>query len=155
MGGEPDAEIIAATLRGARSLARGWIREECEGAALERLARHPCLDTARAYIQGRNAAIDELRTLTGHRRAVKATTVPLDEPYEGGASEVGFDAIEQADMIERWAARQKPRIAEIGRLFAEGCNNREVAARLGVSEGRVTQLVRRHRETCIGQRAMP
>jgi len=138
--------MVTATVAGARSIhAWGWYREEVEQAAVERLVRRPCLTTAVAYRQGRMAALDELRRLTAwrsHGAGVKC--VPLLEVHdraEGDSSE----QVDDADQIERFAARFDARRAQIIRRAAQGVSLQAIAAELGIDASRVSQLLRQVR----------
>lgn len=140
-------EILDAAIAGARSLrVRGWYAEECEAAALERMARRPCLDAALAYLEGRAAALDELRRLSGWRREARAVLVPLD--VETGTVESGYVEVEERVDLDRWleriarTTRLTPREREVLVLAARGYNGRESAAIMRVDPSRIVGLRR-------------
>ena len=146
---------MASAIAGARSVGvRGWIAEECEAAALERLARHwPRIrrDPAKAYAVGRGAALDELRRLTGWRRRTKVAVVPVaPEDIEQAGVEPGFEAVESADVLERKLRRLRPRDQVITLRLASGLTGREVAAGLGVSPSIVSVALRRISQRLAG-----
>lgn len=136
----PDDELTAAAIAGARSVhAWGWYGEECESAALEELVRRPCLTAALAYLRGRGAALDELRRLTHHRRAVPGRPISTDDTFdEPETCDESF--VEIADLIAR--ARLTARERQVVVLAARGLNGREIADVLHVDPSRVTQLAR-------------
>lgn len=144
----PNPDVVRATVAGARSLrVVTWEGEELVGAALERLARRPCESTFEAYRQGRAAAIDELRRLTGGRRyaagraeARRVRSVVLDPERHAGPRP--FDEVEDADAFDRWSARYSSRQRAILRVVAHGGTLDEAARCLRVSPGRVSQLLR-------------
>lgn len=144
--GEVTAELLAATVRGARSLhVRGWYAAECESAALEQLARRPPHDALLAFRQGRLAALDELRRLSGWRRDAHATLVPLTD-HDPGRPEPGYDAVETRMMIAslplgRLTVRERQAFTAV----AAGMNGVEAAALLGLSPSRITLLMRQAR----------
>jgi hypothetical protein len=133
---------MQAALRGARSThVRGWMAEECGSAALEALARHPRATEYEAFRQGRSAALDEFRRLTGWRRNVTARTVwadpdmPVDEP--------GYAAVEDADAESRFdLTRLTVRERQAVRLLVMGFTGREAAAIMGVDPSRIVGLRR-------------
>ncbi len=139
---------MQSALAGARSVrVRGWIAEECEAAALERLARHwPRVrrDPAKAYAVGRGAALDELRRLTGWRRRNRVSLVPLGPDHaEQAAFDPGFELIEAVDELARKLTRLRPRDQLITMRLASGLTGREVANGLGVSPSIVSVALRR------------
>lgn len=149
-------EMMMATLRGARSLrVRGWMREECESAALERICRHPCLSAARAYEQGRAAALDELRRLSGWRRRVVGRTVPIDTNIEVAVEESGFAVIDSLDALARSAPLSPLTIreAQAVRLLADGLTGREAAVAMSVDPSRISTL-RRAASTKVDRRRL-
>lgn len=121
--------------------------EECEAAALERVARHwPRLrrEPATAYAVGRRAALDELRRLTGWRRRHRAAVVPMPaHDLERPAIEAGYDHVDAHDELTRKVARLRPRDQVITLRLAAGFNGREVAGSLGVSPSIVSVALRR------------
>jgi DNA-binding NarL/FixJ family response regulator len=138
----PATEVLDAARAGARSLnVRGWYAEECESAALEGLARRPCLDVGLAYMRGRSAALDELRRLTGWRRDVRARTFCVswdDDPHPSHEDEPDDDSVD----LERLCARLTSRERQVVELVAAGLNGRQIADELGLDPSRVTTLKR-------------
>ena len=145
----PDfSDAMASAIAGARSVGvRGWIAEECEAAALERLARNwPRIrrDPSKAYAVGRGAAVDELRRLTGWRRRTRVAVVPVaPEDMEQSGVEPGFEAVESADVLARKLHRLRPRDQMITLRLASGFTGSEIAAGLGVSPSIVSVALRR------------
>lgn len=142
------SDAMASALAGARSVrVQGWMAEECEAAALERLARHwPRVhrDPSKAYAVGRGAALDELRRLTGWRRRTRMSLVPLaPDDIDQPTVEPGFELVDAADELSRKLGRLRPRDQEITLRLASGCTGREVAAGLGVSPSIVSVALRR------------
>ncbi len=116
---------MASALAGARSVrVQGWMAEECEAAALERLARHwPRVrrDPSKAYAVGRGAALDELRRLTGWRRRTRVSLVPLaPDDLDQPAVEPGFELVDAADELSRKLRRLRPRDQVITLRLAVG-----------------------------------
>ena len=141
-------DAMALALAGARSVrVQGWIAEECEAAALERLARHwPRLrrNPSTAYAVGRSAALDELRRLTGWRRRSRVELLPVaPEDLDRATVEPGFDVVETRDLLERKLRRLRPRDQTITLGLASGATGREVADSLGVSPSIVSIALRR------------
>ena len=145
----PDfTDAMASAIAGARSVGvRGWIAEECEAAALERLARHwPRIrrDPSKAYAVGRGAALDELRRLTGWRRRIRVAIVPVaPEDMEQPGIEPGYEVVEAYDVLARKLKRLRPRDQVITLRLASGSTGREIAAGLGVSPSIVSVALRR------------
>ena len=154
---------MSEALAGARSLRlSGWVAEECEAAALERIARY-WPDDARiedsskvppqppsAFLVGKRAAVDELRRLTRWRRSVRMREVPLEgadngERQDPAWTEPGYDVVELSDQLARGASRLRPRDQLITLALARGLSAREVAAALGVSPSIVSVALRRVR----------
>ena len=115
-------QVIEDTLAGARSLRlTGWVAEECEAAALERIARYwpdgpsdgwfqdrPQGRTA--FLMGKRAAVDELRRLTRWRRTVHMREVPFETDESGdrpdlASTEGGYEAVELEDQLTRSTAK--------------------------------------------------
>jgi DNA-directed RNA polymerase specialized sigma24 family protein len=157
-------EAMSEALAGARSLRlNGWVAEECEAAALERLARywpdgsrlrepsmHPPYATS-AYLLGRRAAIDELRRLTRWRRSVQMREVPFSttedgEQHDPPCIEPGFEVVETADDLARSVVRLRPREQFIAFALAAGYTGREVATALRVSPSIISVALRRIRQ---------
>ena len=151
-------------LAGARSLRlQGWVAEECEAAALERLARHwpdgrrgdvPRPNGAAAYLMGRSAAVDELRRLTRWRRNVHMREVPLAsddrrDDLDPAWVEPGFEAVEAVADLGQSVARLKARDQFIALALAAGYTGREVATVLRVSPSIVSVALRRIRQKLI------
>lgn len=138
-----EADLIAAAVSGARSVrVRGWIGEECESAARERLVRRPCLSPAIAYLEGRRAAVEELRRLSGWRRQDRAVVVELDHEY--GHVESGYRIVEEIVDLDRRLRRAclTEREREVVVLAAAGYSGVESAAILRVDPSRISQLRR-------------
>lgn len=121
------------------------------GAALESIARRPCLTTFDAYRQGRSAAIDEFRRLTGGRTLVRGRSTArkvrlesLDETVGGWATDRRrpFDEVDAADAIDRWSAGFSRRERRVVTGLAGGATHREIASDLDVHPSRVSQLLR-------------
>jgi DNA-directed RNA polymerase specialized sigma24 family protein len=162
--GTPELEqAISDALAGARSLRlTGWVAEECEAAALERIARY-WPDGARpedpskqppyapsAFLIGKRAAVDELRRLTRWRRTVRMREVPFDgddntERHDLPWTEAGYEVVELSDQLARGASRLRPRDQLITLALAGGFTAREVAAALRVSPSIVSVALRRVR----------
>jgi len=156
-------EAISDALAGARSLRlTGWVAEECELAALERIARYwpdgppggwtdDRSHARTAFLIGKRAAVDELRRLTRWRRTVHMREVPLDSSEEGGdrhdpsCSEPGYEVVELSDQLVRGASRLRPRDQLITLALAGGYTAREIAAVLRVSPSIVSVALRRVR----------
>lgn len=153
-------EAMTEALAGARSLRlHGWVAEECEAAALERLARYwpdggeasSSEHAPSAYLLGRRAAVDELRRLTRWRRTVHVREVPLSGDERGDrldppCTDGGFEAIESALDFTRSLARHRPRDQLIALALAAGYTGREVAVALRVSPSVVSVALRRIRQ---------
>lgn len=136
-------ELMNAAIAGAHSVAvGGWMKEECESAALERLVRHPCLTSTKAFTQGKLAAIDELRFLTHHRRFQREITVLLDDE-EKPIEETGFLETLNRIECERILNFCSPRVKEIFTLMMYGYSQTEIGKRLEVSSSRISQLIAR------------
>jgi DNA-directed RNA polymerase specialized sigma24 family protein len=137
----PD-DLLDAAVRGARSVrVRGWISEECEGAALEALVRRPPGSAAQAYLAGRSAALDELRRLSGYRREARAKLVPLD--VEVGHLDPGFVEVEERDLLRRLDLRRlTSRERQAVLCAALGLSGVESAAILSIDPSRVSELLR-------------
>ncbi len=157
-------EAMSDALAGARSLRlQGWVAEECEAAALERLARHwpdgrrgdvPRPNGAAAYLMGRSAAVDELRRLTRWRRNVHMREVPLAsddrrDDLDPAWVEPGFEAVEAVADLGQSVARLKARDQFIALALAAGYTGREVATVLRVSPSIVSVALRRIRQKLI------
>jgi hypothetical protein len=134
--------MMKATVSGARSIGvGGWMGEECESAALERLARHPCLTSVIAYRQGRLAAIDELRFLTHHRRIQKEITIPLK--HDKVIEENGF-----SEVLDKMTSKQilflcSPKVRKVLTLMMCGNSQQAAGKMLGLSPSRTSQLITR------------
>lgn len=134
--------MMQATVSGARSVGvGGWMAEECESAALERLVRHPCLTSVIAYRQGRLAAIDELRFLTHHRRIQKETTVALKK--EKVIEEAGF-----SEVLDKMTSSQilflcSPQVRKVLEFMMRGNSQQAAGKMLGLSPSRTSQLISR------------
>ena len=153
-------EAMTEALAGARSLRlHGWVAEECEAAALERLARYwpdgnessMSEHAPSAYLLGRRAAVDELRRLTRWRRTVHMREVPFASDDRGdrvdpSSTDGGFDAVESALDFTRSLARHRPRDQLIALALAGGYTGREVAVALRVSPSVVSVALRRVRQ---------
>lgn len=141
---------MAAAVRGAHSIpVYGWMREECEGAALLGFARSRPATTSEAYKRGRWDALSEFRKLTGGRtrRPLRKVPWPLDwwddEPVELAVD--GFAAVEEAeeraaqrDRIRAWAARRTPRAQCVVEAMLEGRTEAQAALLLGITESGVS-----------------
>ncbi len=135
-----DKAIIAAAIRGARSVrAYGWPAEECDAAALERIVRYPPSGVIEAFRQGRWAAHDELRRLTGGR-STRARVRQVSWPsFEGlpvdFAQDHPFFAWIPAPRSHRDACRRGHVLSDVGVTTSGGCaqckrvSNREWARR--------------------------
>ncbi|HTN78553.1 MAG TPA: hypothetical protein VMK16_02670 [Acidimicrobiales bacterium] len=136
----PDGAIIDAAIKGARSVGvYGWHGEECAAAALERIVRYPPRGVVDAFRQGRWAAHDELRRLTGGRSArVRMRQVPWpkvdDDPIDFDANHPFFVWLSYAHE-RRDSCRRGHVLAEVGVSSSGGCaeckraSNREWARR--------------------------
>jgi DNA-directed RNA polymerase specialized sigma24 family protein len=155
-------QAMSDAIAGARSLRlNGWVAEECEAAALERIARYwpdgppegwsterPHARTA--FLIGKRAAVDELRRLTRWRRTVHMREVPFETDDSGeradlASTEPGFDLVELEDQLARGTARLRPRDQRITMALARGLTAREIAAALRVSPSIVSVALRRVR----------
>lgn len=134
-------KLMIATIAGARSVVvGGWMKEECESAALERLVRRPCLTSAVAYRQGKFAAIDELRSLSHHRRKPGGIPIVLDKDIP--TEETGFSEVLDKIQCEHILRLCSPRVQKVLRLvILYGFSQEEVAKMLGVSPSRISQLI--------------
>ena len=136
---------------------RGWIAEECEAAALERLADATGLglgrDPSKADAVGRGAALDELRRLTGWRRRNRVAIVPVaPEDMEQPGIEPGYESCRGRSSRTCWLAslqRLRPRDQVITLRLASGSTGREIAAGLGVSPSIVSVALRRISERLL------
>jgi DNA-directed RNA polymerase specialized sigma24 family protein len=157
-------QVIEDALAGARSLRlTGWVAEECEAAALERIARYwpdgPSdgwsMDRPQgrtAFLMGKRAAVDELRRLTRWRRTVHMREVPLETDESGdrpdlASTESGYEAVELEDQLARSTAKLRPRDQRITIALARGFCAREIASGLRVSPSIVSVALRRVRTT--------
>lgn len=144
---------MAAAVRGAHSIpVYGWMREECEGAALLGFARSQPATTSEAFKRGRWDALSEFRKLTGGRvrRPLRRVPWPLDlegEPVEV-AGHGGFDAVElaeeraaQRDRIRAWSARRTPRAQCVVEAMLEGRTGEQAAHYLGITESAVSHML--------------
>jgi len=141
-------DAMALALAGARSVrVRGWLAEECEAAALERVARQWSRlgrNPSTAYAVGRSAALDELRRLTGWRRRTRFDLVPVaPEDLDQPTTEAGYEVVEAADLLERKLRRLRPRDRTITLRLVSGATGREVADSLGISPSIVSLALRR------------
>lgn len=136
-------ELMAAAVSGAHSIhVYGWMREECEGAALLGLARYKPETTSHAFRRGRLDALTELRRLTGGRRLVRNRTVPLADHELVGADgflelEDRWDRDEQRDRIRQWAAERGPRAGCVVEAMLEGRTEAQAGCLLGITESGV------------------
>jgi RNA polymerase sigma-B factor len=114
---------------------------------------------------GRTPTLRELAAAAGadEDQAVEALgaghayrTLSLDQPAEDGSDlpdllghpDEGFELAEQRVVLHRGLAALAPREREIVRLrFYEGLSQREIAARIGISQMHVSRLIRRSLET--------
>lgn len=137
-------ELMHAALQGARAeVPFGWRAEEAEGAALERIARDRPTSTAQAYRQGRWAAIDELRVLTTRRRkGLIVHEVPWPA-CDGDPLDFAEPVVEVGDRIMEWADRQPDRVQRLVVRILDGATWAEAGRAEGISESRVSQLLRR------------
>jgi DNA-directed RNA polymerase specialized sigma24 family protein len=138
-------EVLRAAAQGAKSVTfYGWEQEECVSAALESLVRKPTEVPGQAYVQGRHAAIEELRRLTGFRRVSKVKLVPYNEETpEHPVEELGYmDALDRFEC-EITLRKFSPRVRKVLELMMGGLSQRDAGAKLGISESRTSQLVAR------------
>jgi DNA-directed RNA polymerase specialized sigma24 family protein len=142
--------LMAMAVSGARSVpVYGWMREECEGAALLALARYKPTTAHEAFWMGRYAALDELRRLSGGRRGgPRYVKVPLLEDHEPpdeaeleAQAELEARAV-QRERILRWAAHRTPRTREVVEAMLEGRTGEQAARHVGLDPSRVSQLLR-------------
>jgi DNA-directed RNA polymerase specialized sigma24 family protein len=156
-------QAIEDALAGARSLRlTGWMAEECEAAALERIARywpdgpsegwsHDQPHGRTAFLMGKRAAVDELRRLTRWRRTVHMREVPFETDEASGnrpdlaSTESGYEVVELEDQLARGTARLRPRDQRITLALARGFSAREIAAVFRVSPSIVSVALRRVR----------
>ncbi len=114
---------------------------------------------------GRTPSLREIAAAAGadEEQAVEALgagnayrTLSLDGPSEDGAepaellgsADEGFERAEERAVLHRGLAALPPREREIVRLrFYEGLSQREIAARVGISQMHVSRLIRRSIET--------
>ena len=138
-------ELMAAAVHGARSLrVQGWMREECEGAALLGLALYEPVTTAEAFRRGRFDALDELRRLTAGRRVYPNRTAALDHDLAtDGFADVHAreDREVQRDRILRWAAERSPRARCVVEAMLEGRTEAQAARLLAITESLVSQIL--------------
>jgi DNA-directed RNA polymerase specialized sigma24 family protein len=157
-------QVIEDALAGARSLRlTGWVAEECEAAALERIARYwpdgPSDGWSQdrpqgrtAFLMGKRAAVDELRRLTRWRRTVHMREVPFETDESGdrpdlASTEGGYEAVELEDQLTRSTAKLRQRDQRITMALARGFSAREIASVLRVSPSIVSVALRRVRTT--------
>ena len=126
-------------------LARARERQTCE------LGRTPTLRELAAA-----AGADEEQTVEALGAGHAYRTLSLDQPAEDGSDlpdlighpDEGFELAEQRAVLDRGLAALAPREREIMRLrFYEGLSQREIAARVGISQMHVSRLIRRSLET--------
>jgi hypothetical protein len=139
-------ELMAAAVSGAHSVpVYGWMREECEGAALLGLARYKPETTGHAFRRGRLDALAEFSKLTGGRVRRKLHKVSwadgMDTPNDGGfdAWAEAEDRAEQRERIRAWAAT--PRAREVVEAMLEGRTEAQAGSALGITESRVSQIL--------------
>lgn len=136
---------MRAAVAGARSVhVRGWMAEECEQAAVEQAWRAGATTWHEAWRAGRTAALDELRRLTGHRRAIRMDLVPWPA-FDIAVHDPGFAAVEAAVLADQLLCSQPDRVRRMVAMVMEGATWREAAAAEGVHPSRATQVMRRAR----------
>ncbi len=102
------------------------------------------------------AGADEDQTVEALGAGNAYRTLSLDVPAEDGAepadvlgsADEGFERAEERAVLHHGLAALAPREREIVRLrFYEGLSQREIAARIGISQMHVSRLIRRSIET--------